>query len=346
MFIWPDFTQNQAGVAIAFFNLQLWMGQVLLDTWLMAAPCDVKLGYYRHEFQQLQLNRWVQYIRGIGSEISGILKDTKYIFITWDLSNLESDDWNDKSIEQVGNMLTPLGEQTQKGLIVHRIIFVNLINLMSSFETRKKLFKKIWYIYFYQYCKNGNKNYRISFIDKEPFNKALGIPKSRRLDTAFFSKDGIVLNQINKEVIPLNYNCIGFGYHAAQYTARTNIAKYPDNFDRVESPDGFLNLYISEADLNKPDCIANNIISKWVNDTQSLLKYWYEMSKPGLCDSDIKGKLSKTFAEQLGRDDLVPDIGNIVSPKTMIKVIELAKKQKDEYEQGIKYEPLFENKKR
>jgi len=25
----PDFTQNQAGVAIAFFSLQLWMGQVL-----------------------------------------------------------------------------------------------------------------------------------------------------------------------------------------------------------------------------------------------------------------------------------------------------------------------------
>jgi len=33
LFVWPDFTQNQAGVAIAFFNLQLWMGQVPLKSW-------------------------------------------------------------------------------------------------------------------------------------------------------------------------------------------------------------------------------------------------------------------------------------------------------------------------
>jgi hypothetical protein len=28
----PDFKRNQAGVAIAFLNLQLWMGQLLMIT--------------------------------------------------------------------------------------------------------------------------------------------------------------------------------------------------------------------------------------------------------------------------------------------------------------------------
>ena len=317
-----------------------------LDTWLMAAPCNVKLGYYRHEFQQLQLNRWVQYIRGTGSEISGILKNTKYIFITWDLSNLGSDDWNDKAIEQVGKMLKPLGEQTQKGITVHRIIFINLKNIRTSFETRRKLFNKIWYIYFYHYCNKGNKNYRISFIDKEPFITALGINKSRRLDIAFFSNSDEVLKEVDKEVIPFADNEVCLGYHAAQYTARTDIKKYPSNFCHVESPKEFLNLYISEADPKTPGCIANNIICYWVKETQQLLRNWYTMSKPGLCDGEIRDNLSKTFAEELGSDDLVPDIGDVVGPMAMVKITKLAEKDKNEYEQGVKFESLFKNDKR
>ena len=317
-----------------------------LDTWLMAAPCDVKLGYYRHEFQQLQLNRWVQYVRGTGPDISGLLKDAKYVFITWDLSRLGSDDWNEQAIEQVGEMLLPLGHQTQNGLTVHRIIFVNLKSLQDQVLTRRKLFLNIWYKYFYRFCAEGNEHYCVSFIDKDAFITALGIDKSRRLDVALFSKSDKVLEKVHEEVIPTVNEEVCLGYDAAQYTARTSMARYPQEFDRVESPEGFLNLYVSEANPGDSSCIANHIVTSWVKETKGLFKKWNATSKPGLCDKDIRDNLSKVFADELGSEDVVPDIGNKVSPTTMVKLHELSQEDKNTYEQGIKFKPLLKNNKR
>lgn len=287
-----------------------------LDTWLMAAPCDVKLGHYRHEFQQLQLNRWVQYVRGTGPEISGLLKDVKYIFITWDLSNLESQDWDEQAIKQVGEMLLPLGHQTLRGLIVHRIIFVDLKSLKSSILTQRKLFLNIWYRYLHNFCAENNKNYCVSFIDKGAFVKMLGMDKTRRLDIALFSKSDEVLKKVNEEVIPTTDEEVCLGYDAAQYTARTDIANYPHNFKCVESPEGFLNLYVSETNPKDSECIANHIVTGWVKETKILFQNW-KKSKSGLCDEYIRDNLSKAFVRELSKQD------------------------KDIYKQGIKFEPLF-----
>ncbi len=312
-----DSTQLSFNMRSCLGGMQNMILHNFLDTWLMAAPCDVKLGHYRHEFQQLQLNRWAHYIRGTGAEISGILKDTKYLFITWDLSNLESNEWNDRAIEQVGNMLMPLGEQTRKGLTIHRIIFVNLKSLEDNILTRRKFFLDIWNKYFYPFCAVGNKNYCVSFIDKNAYITALGMNKSRRLDVALFSKSDDVLKKVNDEVIPIADE-LCYGYDAAQYTARTDMTRYPNKLERVESPEGFLNLYVSETDPIDSECIASRIVTSWVRENKNSFKKWNE-SKSGLCDEDIRDNMSKVF------------------------VRELSQQNKDTFKEGIKFEPLFKS---
>lgn len=104
--------------------------------------------------------------------IRGLLKDTNYVFITWDLTDPAK--WDETILVNLQPMLEPLGERTKSNLLLaHRIVIVNWQEMEQNSATSTDFLKKIWTPYFSQFVSSTNDHYRIKFIDSNALSASL-----------------------------------------------------------------------------------------------------------------------------------------------------------------------------
>ena len=142
-----------------------------------------------------------------------MIDETKYLFITWDLT--KPSDWFREvdCKKSLGKLLNRIGELTQKReLFVHRIIFYSDRILDKAYE--RDYLKRIWKSYFLKYLINDdgekNSNYKIEFIEINNLKKhLLNVFKNHSdkylidfTDIGIFSNESRISEEAKTKILP------------------------------------------------------------------------------------------------------------------------------------------------
>jgi len=258
--------------------------------WLLPPPsngilCRPELG---QNYFGSQLIEWSCLLARKVSDDDTILEKTKYLFITWDLSNISG--WNPILLGDLKEMLIELGNKTinPDGLHVHRVIIVNWDEI-SPDGTYQDCFKKIWEAFFERYVGNDKPNYKISFINSSAVsnipNKRYDDIKKAFFDIALFSFCSNVRDRaFNGMILPAPQSQDTFKEYAAlQYSLMDGDAN-------------FLELYLvkGSAAAGWNYDMGDKLIAKR---RAEALEIWNQLKNRGRIDNLIKEKTGFEFSE-------------------------------------------------
>jgi len=202
-----------------------------------------------NEFTRLTLKYWDNFVV---NKDTGKLKDTKYLFITWDLTNIEK--WGpftgseDRGVNWIKGLLELILEKTQeKKLTVDRILI--LPDDIFSNHNKKKILKSIAENYFFDQSDDIPRNYRISYVLNNDLINLKTHEKEFFKDVCLFSKGEPKENRFKKFPAfddPDSFFCVQFS---------NNISLREKNF---------LYLFASEKPDNNQNDETKNYYNKFV----------------------------------------------------------------------------------
>lgn len=255
-------------------------------TALLPAPSDKYMMRYANDFFALQLSRWADYIvhdrakDGEEKEGNRVLDKTKYLFITWDLRDL--DRWEEYLTDKIGVMLKPIAKKsliTDKGvspILIHRLIFLRWNQFKRSKDLQNRFFNEIWFPYFQPWTAVPN-NYFISFLDLDVLDiedifddKDIKEELKELYDLAFFSFDDKIKKAAIDIVLPNKAKVRDAinEYSVLQYSKRPNC--------EVMNKKSYFMLYLLAA-LDQSDDSHNEIRKRYdqtIAVLRTLMPFW------------------------------------------------------------------------
>lgn len=196
---------HQTRISQSFLGFKRFLRYNLDQAWLQPPMSDdiVQQNEHVDNFLKSELLEWTWCVVGNKAGIQGLIEDTRYLFITWDLRNLR--DWRKPVVESLGELLTSLGIRTGKGdLLVHRVIVVRWNELLANADLQREFLDEIWAPYFEPYVGVGNECYKIKIIDFDSLTKLLANHQQQQdfLDVALFSFSLNIKKVASSRVLP------------------------------------------------------------------------------------------------------------------------------------------------
>lgn len=195
--------------------------------WLLPPASNEILEIEDHKRNQMQSQflEWSWLVAGNETGLRGILEDTKYLFITWDLSDPKK--WDEMILNNLEKMLEKIGIKTKnKDLFVHRIIIVNWGLLEKNVQFQREFIDKVWNKYFFSYVNDSNEQYQIQFIDSDSLSSSLGDGEKVTIfkDVALFSYSKEVRKHAKAGNVLPSPNDVNEGseYNALEYSRRSD----------------------------------------------------------------------------------------------------------------------------
>ncbi|MHA1228963.1 MAG: hypothetical protein ACTSPV_19790 [Candidatus Hodarchaeales archaeon] len=241
--------------------------------WLMPIFGVRDLKLFCNEFTELTLKYWDNFV--VNEDI-GKIKDTKYLFITWDLTNIEK--WNpsrtndDKLIDAIRKLLLSLKDKTQNNeLVVDRLLI--LPNDVFSDSSKKEILKGITEKYFLIKSDENNHsripdNYRINYVIENDLQILKEIEMEFIKDVGLFSFNLLKKNSEQRFpafLLPKDYFCIQFSHNV-----NLNTEKFLYLFVVERKSDGVEEFY--DNFIRKIIEIAEKIRKKSIRFTEEVIK--------------------------------------------------------------------------
>ena len=168
--------------------------------WLMPPASDDMLLAHAEQFTESQFKEWSYLL----TDKNGLLEHSKYVFITWDLTDPQ--DWDSNLLQKLAPMLHDLGRRTvTQEMFVHRILIVRSSDVASR---GTDFLSTVWNPYIKPYVDasvlasgSGNDHYRIKFLYEEKFNRLFAGGEAPLAwtfyDVAMFSSSVNIKNRIS-----------------------------------------------------------------------------------------------------------------------------------------------------
>jgi len=195
----PVCEKHKDRICQSFLSFQKFVRNNGKMAWLLPPASDDMLLAHAEQFTESQFKEWSHLLIGQ----NGLLEHSKYVFITWDLTDPQ--DWDPNLMQKLAPMLHDLGNRTiRKGLFVHRTLIVKLDDLKGQ---STMFLTNVWNPYIKPYVDgqvltsgSDSDHYRIKFLCDDKLNFFFAGHRAPLrgafYDVAMFSSSVNIMNRV------------------------------------------------------------------------------------------------------------------------------------------------------